>query len=113
MRRRVPLQINLAINTEGYLHNLFLKSDASLRTTGLNEFGELGDSASNYTNLPEQIVAGSLGYDQISLQLLSRGNVCLNFVGIAGANYTLVCPFSLVPPTGCHRKPIPLTPAGY
>ena len=82
----------------GSYHSLLLKSDGSLWAMGYNEFGDLGDGTYNYnTNLPEQIVAGPPGYNQISGQLLSGGSVRLSFVGIAGANYALDRSFSLMP----------------
>ena len=37
------------------------------------------------------------GYNQISIQLLSGGNVRLSYVGIAGTNYALDRSFSLAP----------------
>ena len=83
-------------------HSLFLKSDGSLWAMGYNGDGELGDGTYGYgptssTNIPEQIVAGPPGYNQISIQLLSRGNVGLSFVGMAGTNYELDRSFSLSP----------------
>jgi alpha-tubulin suppressor-like RCC1 family protein len=81
----------------GAYHSLFLKSDGSLWDMGDNEFGQLGDFTSGH-NLPEQIVAGTPGYNQISIQLLSGGNVSLSYMGIAGTNYELDLSFSLSPP---------------
>ncbi len=78
-------------------HSLLLKSDGSLWAMGFNYDGELGDGTYNNTNQPEQIVAGPPGYNQISAQLLSGGDVLLSFVGIAGANYALESSFSLMP----------------
>ena len=80
-----------------YEHGLFAKSDGSLWTMGYNHYGELGDGTYNNTNRPEQIVAGPPGYNQISVQLLSDGDVSLSFLGLAGANYALDCSFSLSP----------------
>ena len=89
---------NVTAIAAGSDHSLFLKSDGSLWAMGYNQFGVLGDGTYNYsTNLPEQIVAGSPGYNQISIQLLSDGSVRLSFVGIAGANYALDRSFSLMP----------------
>jgi hypothetical protein len=92
-----------AIAAGGY-HSLFLKSDNSLWAMGDNTYGELGDGTTdngNYsTNRPEQIVAGSSlppGYNKISGQLLSGGNVRLSFVGMAGTNYALDRSFNLKP----------------
>jgi alpha-tubulin suppressor-like RCC1 family protein len=86
------------------VHSLFAKSDGSLWAMGDDIYGELGDGT-NYNvhstfgpNRPEQIVAGRPGYNQISVQLLSRGDVSLSFVGIAGANYALDSSFSLSSP---------------
>ena len=89
---------NVTATAAGGDHSLFLKSDGSLWAMGYNQFGVLGDGTYNYsTNLPELIVAGSPGYNQISIQLLSGGSVRLSFVGIAGANYALDRSFSLMP----------------
>jgi alpha-tubulin suppressor-like RCC1 family protein len=78
-------------------HSLFAKNDGSLWAMGYNRYGELGDGtySDQGTNLPEQIVAGPPGYNQISVQLLSGGNVSLSYVGIAGTNYLLDQSFSL------------------
>ena len=73
---------------------------------GFNNDGQLGDGTSGQfspsvfcqTNRPEQIVAIPPGYNQISVQLLSGGDVRLSFVGIAEANYALERSFSLTPP---------------
>jgi hypothetical protein len=66
---------------------------------GYNLFGQLGDGIPDlYTNCPEPIVAGPPGYNQISAQLLSGGNVSLSYLGIAGANYALDRSTSLSPP---------------
>ena len=82
----------------GNQHSLFLKSDGSLRAMGWNQFGQLGDGTYNYnTNRPEQIVVNP-SYNQISIQLLSEGNVSLSFWGTAGMNYALDRSFSLAPP---------------
>jgi alpha-tubulin suppressor-like RCC1 family protein len=85
----------------GYDHSLFIKSDGSLWAMGANGAGELGDGTTNngnyQTNRPEQIVAGTPGYNQISAQLLSGGNVSLSYLGIAGTNYELDHSFSLSP----------------
>ena len=93
---------NVTAIAAGEYHSLFLKSDGSLWAMGYNGYGELGDGTDdndNYeTNLPEQIVAGvPPGYNQISIQLLSGGNVRLSYVGIAGTNYALDRSFSLAP----------------
>ncbi|MGD1089720.1 MAG: RCC1 domain-containing protein, partial [Verrucomicrobiota bacterium] len=77
----------------------FLKSDGSLWGMGLNESGQLGDGTDNVdTNLPELIVPGPPGYNQISVQLLSGRNASLSYAGIAGTNYVLDRTFSLAPP---------------
>ncbi len=80
----------------GSVHSLFLKSDGSLWAMGYNYVGQLGDGTYNSTNCPEQIVVNPL-YNQISIQLLSGGNVGLSFFGNVGANYALDRSFSLVP----------------
>ena len=80
---------NVTAIAAGGAYSLFLKSDGSLWAMGLNSNGQLGDGTYNNTNQPEQIVAGPPGYNQISIQLLSGGDVLLSFVGIAGANYSL------------------------
>jgi hypothetical protein len=64
---------------------------------GWNICGQLGDGTYNNTNHPEQIVASTPGYNQISGQLLSGGNVRLSYVGLAGTNYALDRSFSLKP----------------
>jgi alpha-tubulin suppressor-like RCC1 family protein len=85
-----------AIAAGGY-HSLFLKRDGSLWAMGANYYGQLGDDTYNNTNLPEEIVVGRPGFNQISIQLLSGGEVLLTFVGIAGTNYALDSTFSLSP----------------
>ena len=62
---------------------------------GSSQYGQLGDGTYNWTNRPKQILAGSPGYNRISGQLLSGGNVGLSFVGMAGTNYALDRCFSL------------------
>ena len=91
---------NVTAIAAGGAHSLFLKSDGSLWAMGFNSFGQLGDGTYINTNRPEQIVAGSTvppGYNHISAQLLSGGNVRLSFVGMAGTNYALDRTFNLAP----------------
>jgi serine/threonine protein kinase len=80
------------------IYSLFLKGDGSLWAMGDNYSGELGDGTYSSTNRPEQIVAGvPPGYNRISVQLLSGGDVRLSYVGTAGTNYALDCAFKLAP----------------
>ena len=91
----------------GQYHSVFLKSDGSLWAMGYNVAGQLGDGTYNNTNQPERIVTGPPGYNQISVQALSDGDVQLSFIGIAGANYALESSFGLMPSCYelfCHRK---------
>ena len=81
----------------GDLHSLFLKSDGSLWAFGGNSTGQLGDGTTTSTNRPEQILPFLSGNDQLTVQLLSSGNVRLSFAGIAGTNYALDRSFSLAP----------------
>jgi alpha-tubulin suppressor-like RCC1 family protein len=79
----------------GDYHTLFSKSDGSLWVMGDDSYDQLGDGSHNpypydHTNVPEQIVAGPPGYNQVTSQILSGGNVQLSFMGIAGAKYALV-----------------------
>jgi len=108
-----PVQIvggNVTAIAAGNGHSLFLKSDGSLWAMGWNSFGQLGDGTYNIgTNLPEQIVAGPPGYNQIAVRLLSSGNVSLSFVGIAGTDYALDRTFSLSP---ADWLPVATNPAG-
>ncbi len=85
---------NVIAIAAGAEHSLFIKSDGSLWGMGGNGAGQLGDGtyggAHSSTNRPEQIVAGvPPGFNQITVQLLSVGNVSLSFVGLPGANYAL------------------------
>ena len=66
------------------------------------------DGADNNINQPGQI-AVEPGYNQISLRLLSGGDVLLSFVGIAGANYALDRSASLSP---ANWVPQATNPAG-
>ena len=101
-----------AIAAGGY-HSLFLKSDGSLWAMGDNDDGELGDGTNgNDTNRPEQIRGWASGYNRISGQLLSGGNMQLSFVGIAGANYALDRSFSLSPPNWVPQATNPAGPSG-
>ncbi|HUA38528.1 MAG TPA: hypothetical protein VMA35_09080 [Candidatus Sulfopaludibacter sp.] len=99
--------------TAGNGDSLFLKNDGSLWAMGENPVGELGDGntddASYGTNLPEQIVTGPPGYNQISVKLLSGGDVSLFFEGIAGMNYELDWSASLSP---ANWLPQATNPAG-
>ena len=83
--------------------SLFLKSDGSLWGMGYDWDGELGDgfygTAYRYsTNRPEQIVAGTPGYNQICCQVLGGTSIRLSFVANAGWNYALDRASSLSPP---------------
>jgi hypothetical protein len=69
---------------------------------GADIFGQLGDgtfrtSAPYGINQPERIVAGSPGYNRISVQVLSMGDVRLSYEGMAGTSYSLDRTFSLSP----------------
>jgi hypothetical protein len=79
---------------------------------GRHEYGELGDGTYNNTNSPEQIWAGIPGYNQISVQLLSGGDVSLSFVGIAGTNYALDRTFNLAPPNWVPQLTNPAAASG-
>ena len=78
----------------GLYHSLFLKSDGSLWGMGI----AAADGTYNRTNRPEQILAGPPGYNQMSVQFLSGGDVASSFLGIVGANYALDYASSLSPP---------------
>jgi alpha-tubulin suppressor-like RCC1 family protein len=94
----------------GYDHSLFIKDDGSLWAMGDNQYGQLGDNTDNsQTNLPELIVPGPPGYNQISVQFLSGGNASLSYMGIAGTNYVLERTFSLSP---ANWTPQATNPAG-
>jgi hypothetical protein len=66
------------------------------------------DGTDNNLNQPGQIAAEP-GYNQISLRLLSGGDVLLSFAGIAGANYALDRCASLSP---ANWVPQATNPAG-
>jgi hypothetical protein len=90
-----------AIAAGGY-HSLFLESDGSLWAMGADIFGQLGDgtfitTAPYGTSHPKQIVAGPPGYNRISVQVLSGGDVRMSYEGMAGTNYALDRTFSLSP----------------
>jgi alpha-tubulin suppressor-like RCC1 family protein len=93
----------------GFEDSLLIKNDGSLWAMGYNAAGELGDGTYNNTNRPEQIVAGPPGYNRISVQLLSGGNVGLSYVGMAGTNYELDRTFSL---SAANWVPQATNPAG-
>ena len=79
----------VAIAANSYF-SLFLKSDGSLWGMGYNLYGQFGDGGLIlYTNSPQQLITGPLGYNEISIQLLSGNNVRLSFWGISGAKYAL------------------------
>jgi alpha-tubulin suppressor-like RCC1 family protein len=92
----------------GATHSLFLKSDGSLWGMGDDQYGDLGNGAYTF-NLPQSIVAGPPGYNQIVVQLLNGGNVSLSYVGMAGTNYELDRSFSLSSP---NWVPQATNPAG-
>ena len=82
---------NITAIAAGETHSLFLKSDGSLWAMGANTTTNI--------NRPEQIVAGPPGYgsNQVSIQLLSGGDVCSYFGAVAGTNYVLDRSVSLSP----------------
>ncbi|MGA9778349.1 MAG: hypothetical protein WBS33_08775, partial [Verrucomicrobiia bacterium] len=102
----LPEQIvasNVTAISGGEFHSLFLKSDGSLWAMGNDSAGELGDG--NYYNPPNppygiifpELIVVNPAYNQISIQLLSGGNVSLSYVGMAGTNYALDFSLSLSP----------------
>jgi alpha-tubulin suppressor-like RCC1 family protein len=96
----------------GDLHSLFLKSDGSLWAFGGNSAGQLGDGTTTSTNRPEQILSFLSGNDQLTVQLLSSGNVRLSFAGIAGTNYALDRTFILSPANWVPQVTNPADPGG-
>jgi alpha-tubulin suppressor-like RCC1 family protein len=108
----LPEQIvthNVTAIAGGGTYSFFVRSDGSLWAMGNNSEGQLGDGTYSSTNLPEQIVAGPQGYNQISVQLLSGGNVSLSFLGVTGTNYELDWSAGLSPP---NWLPQATNPAG-
>jgi hypothetical protein len=81
----------------GYQYSLLLKEDGSLWGMGDNQYGEIGNATYTF-NLPQLIVAGPPGYNQIAVQLLAGGNVGLSYVGMTGTNYELDRSSKLSPP---------------
>ena len=72
--------------------------------------GELGDgTASRTVTMPKQIASGLIGYNQLSIQLLSGGKLGLSFVGLVGTNYALDRSLNLSP---AHWVPQGTNPAG-
>jgi alpha-tubulin suppressor-like RCC1 family protein len=110
-----PQQIVINGVTEiagGGRHSLFVKGDGSLWATGWNENGQLGDGTDSPFYNPDRpllILAGPHGYNLISAQLLSGGNVCLSYVGMPGTNYELDWSASLSTP---NWLPQATNPAG-
>ena len=92
------LSSNVTAISIGGNFSLFLKTDGSLWGMGQNVNGQLGDGTYYNRNLPEQIIAIPLGYNQISGQFLSSGDIRLSFVGISSRNYALDRFFNLATP---------------
>jgi alpha-tubulin suppressor-like RCC1 family protein len=97
----------------GLYHSLFVKSNGSLWVMGWNQYGQLGDQTNISTNRPKQIVAGiAAGFNHITVQLLSGGDVRLSYVGLAGSNYALDRAFSLSPADWTPQSTNPADTAG-
>lgn len=95
----------------GEVHTLFLKSDGSLWGMGSDTYGMLGPT-NDYNHRPLQIVAGPPGYNQISAQLPSSGNLQMSFVGDAGANYALDRSCNLAQPQWIPQATNPANSSG-
>jgi hypothetical protein len=82
----------------GFYHSIFVKNDGGLWGMGNNLDGQLGDGTNISTNRPKQILAVP-GYNRVSAELVSGGEIRLSFVGIAGSNYALEHTFGFSPAT--------------
>ncbi|HEV2438337.1 MAG TPA: hypothetical protein VG077_20300 [Verrucomicrobiae bacterium] len=97
--RNIPEEIvsnGVVAVATGIIHNVFVKSDGSLWGMGDDSYGELC-GAGEVPPIPREVVAGPVGYNQISVRLLNGGDLSLSYWGMAGTNYELDRSFSLAP----------------
>ena len=91
----------------GDQHSLFVKSDGSLWGAGANSQGQLGEGSSSI--IPPMLIVPGIGFNRVTAQAFSGGNVRLSYEGYAGTNYVLERTFNLAP---AHWIPQATNPAG-
>jgi alpha-tubulin suppressor-like RCC1 family protein len=82
----------------GYYYNAALKSTASLWAKNFNNQNQPSGDITGSIVKSGLIDANPPGYNLISIQLLSDGNVRISYVGIAGTNYALDRSYTLTSP---------------
>jgi alpha-tubulin suppressor-like RCC1 family protein len=90
--------VNNAPLVAGYYYNAALKTTASLWAKSFNNHNQASGGTTGSNIKSELTETNPPGYNLISIQLLSDGNVRISYMGIAGTNYALDRSFKLAPP---------------